>query len=146
MRAFSHPEPSHKGLHPTHGGFPTEQVHQVLSITAALQGCTAQARPAPARNRYNKPGDFPRQPATDLHFKKITCLLLKPAPNMDSDTLDWCAGLVSIECLGLGNMALIKNGHPTNCREFSHNCLAKTKQNNRAATVIAIHQNFCLVL
>lgn len=146
LEGFFPPEPSHKGLHPSHGGF---QQSKCIKCSASLQLCRAalpRPSPAPVRNRYNKPGDLPRQPATDLHFKKITCLFLKPAPNMDSNTFDWCAGLFSIECLGLGNMALIKNGHPTNCREFSHNCPSKTKQNNRAATVIAIHQNFCLVL
>lgn len=50
---------------------------------------------------------------------------------MGSNTLDWCAGLFSVECLDLGNMALIKNGRPTKCRKFSHNCLAKTKQNKK---------------
>lgn len=38
-------------------------------------------------------------------------------------------------------MALIKNGQPTNCTEFSHNCLA-TKELQQ---LLAIHQNFCLV-
>lgn len=74
-------------------------------------------------------------------LQKIKCLFLKSAQNLDSNTLNCCAALFSIECLDLGNMGLIKSGQPTNCREFSYNWLAKKELQQ----LLAVHRNFCFV-
>lgn len=68
-------------------------------------------------------------------LQKIKCLFLKSAPNLDSNTLNCCAALFSIECLDLWNMGLIKSGQPTNCREFSYNWLAKKELQQLLAAI-----------
>lgn len=116
-------------------------MHCLLWTTATLQGCTAEAQPCSSREQVQRANTLSKTTSYWPTLQKITCLFLKPAQNLDSNTLDCCAALFSIECLDLGNMALIKNGQPTNCTEFSHNCLAKKELQQ----LLAIHQNFCLV-
>lgn len=134
---FPPPKLNHWSLHRSTAVFNCSKCHHLMWTAAALQCCSTEAQACCSPEQVEQANILSKNTSYWPTLEKITCLFFKPDQNLDSNTLDCCTALFSIECFDLRNMALIKNGHQTNYREFSHNCLAKKKK--KATALLAIN-------